>query len=131
MDAINLALAIAGLLLGLISAWPKLSAWANFARKRHTERSRRSEHHRALQFRLAIEDTGYLVAYVLFNLAAGAGLAVVGYLLKQLNIESGWATIVLFIRLGIYLVVGNFLGYAIGTSFFVMRHKQAAAGKSG
>ena len=128
---LNLGLGVGGFVLGLISAWPRLMAWAGSARNVYSSTAHRIAERRARKVQLALHDPCYLVAYIFFNLSLCSGLALAAYAVKLLTLGDGLVAGLLALRLVVSMLAGLFLGNVIGMSLVVMQVKQADAKAGG
>jgi len=128
MNALNLGLSIAGLLLGLISAWPKLVAWISSAKNVYSVRAKRAADLRVLRFDIAAVDPSYFVAYASFNITLSFGLFGFAQSLGTVSSVHPVITVGAFVgRLILSLFAGGLAGNILGLSMVIMRRKEKDA----
>lgn len=125
MNALNLGLSIAGLLLGLISAWPKLITWTSSAKNVYSERAKRAADLRVLRFKIAVVDPSYFVAYASFNITLSFGLFWLAQSLSTVSSVHPVLTGTVFIgRLILSILAGGLAGNILGLSMVIMHRKE-------
>jgi len=128
MNALNLGLSIAGLLLGLISAWPKLAAWSGSTKNGYSGRAKRAADLRILRFKIAAVDPSYFVAYASFNITLSFGLFGLAQSLGAVSSAHPAVTVAaIVVRLVLSLLAGGLAGNILGLSMVIMRRKEKDA----
>lgn len=128
MNALNLGLSIAGLLLGLVSVWPKLVAWAGSAKNVYSGRAKRAADLRVLRLNIATVDPSYFVAYASFNITLSFGLFGFAQILGTVSSAHPVIAVAAFIgRLILSLLAGGLAGNILGLSMVIMRRKERDA----
>jgi len=123
MQYLMYAVSIIGLVLGLISAWPRIADWVSKIAARRRDKRKSAIARYVEKFEFAARDTGYFVAYlaslVLVVVAAMALIIILQPSSPAIEHPITFAIFALF-RIAASLVAGLYFGRAIALCWQIM-----------